>query len=90
MAKKKLNSDNVEKKPKRKLKVGDKPLKIGDYGVDSIPVYAQKISNNKWRFTSKYGKQTVEAFSTTGKIRSPLTKPKVKSQKWRIVKKGKK
>ncbi len=43
-----------------------------------------------WRFTTNWGKTLLEAFSSTGKIRNPDSKPKVKSQSWRIIKGGKK
>ena len=91
MAKKRtLNSEKVDKKPKRKLKVGDKPVLAGQYGFPPTDVFVEKVASNKWRFTSKFGNRTVEAFSSTGKIRSPISEPKVKSQSWRYVNKKKK
>lgn len=88
--KKRLNSEKVEKKPKSKLKVGGKPVKAGTYGFPPTDVFVQRVSSNKYRFTSKFGNRTVEAFSSTGKIRSPISEPKVKSQSWRFVNKKKK
>lgn len=88
-----LNKEKVDKKSKKRkstLKVGGKPVKAGSWGWPPTDIFVQRVSSNKWRFTSKFGKKEVEAFSSTGKIRSPISEPKVKSQSWSFVKKKKK
>ncbi len=64
---------------------------VGFWGsfFDQKPIYKEKIKNKKYRFSTVFetGGKEIEAFSSTGKIRLPSSKPKVKSQKWRYTKK---
>jgi hypothetical protein len=87
--KKRLNAQKIDKKANKKVKAGSKPRKAGSWGYPPTDLFVEKVASNKWRFTSKIGNKKIEAFSSTGKIRSPITEPKVKSQSWRFVKKKK-
>ncbi len=64
---------------------------VGFWGsfFDQKPIYKEKLKNKKYRFSTVFetGGKEIEAFSSTGKIRLPSSKPKVKSQKWRYTKK---